>query len=176
MAGTMRKGEPVDVTGLEFAIVAARFNEHITTKLVKGALEAFVEHGVPADVPVHWVPGAFELPLVCREIAASGLVHAVVALGCVIRGGTLHFEIVAGECARGIMAAGLETGVPIAFGVLTTDTQAQADERAGDGRDNKGREAAGAAIEMAVLFRRLGRQPAGATSARRFGFAGGGDE
>jgi len=155
MAGTMRKGEPVDVTGLEFAIVAARFNEHITTKLVKGALEAFVEHGVPADVPVHWVPGAFELPLVCREIAASGLVHAVVALGCVIRGGTLHFEIVAGECARGIMAAGLETGVPIAFGVLTTDDEEQAEARAGGAAGNKGAEAAITAIETAALLRDL---------------------
>ena len=173
--------KPVDplpsAAGYRFALIVSRFNESVTRALRDGARAVLLEAGAArADVEEMQVPGAFELPQAARCAAETARFDAIVCLGCVIRGETPHFEYISSAVAHGIMEASGETGVPIAFGVLTTDTQAQAEERAGGGPDNKGREAAAAAIEMAVLFRRLGRQPARAGGARRFGFAGGGDE
>jgi 6,7-dimethyl-8-ribityllumazine synthase len=146
----------VSARGRRVAIVAARFNDLIVASLVKGASAAWLEHGGgAADLAVIRVPGAFELPLAARKLAASGRYDAVVALGCVIRGDTPHFEYVAGECARGLQQAGLETGVPIAFGVLTVDTLEQALERAAAGAGNKGGEAMDTALEMAALLTQL---------------------
>jgi 6,7-dimethyl-8-ribityllumazine synthase len=148
--------EPVDGSGLRLAIVAGRFNGQVTAPLLDGALATLAEHGIPADqVPVHWVPGAFEIPLAAKRLAASGTVDAVVCLGAVIRGDTAHFEYVAGPCAAGIAQAAIDTGVPIAFGVLTTNDEAQALERAGGAAGNKGAEAAATALEMAALLRTL---------------------
>jgi len=161
--------------GFRFAIIVSRFNEAITGALREGALAALHEAGAASgDVEVLAVPGAFELPQAARAVAETAKFDAVICLGCVIRGATPHFEYISSAAAQGVMAAAGETGVPIAFGVLTTDTEAQARERAGPGADNKGREAAAAAIEMAVLFRRLGRPPARGAG-RPFGFATGGD-
>ncbi len=163
--------------GYRFALVVSRFNESITRALAAGARSALLAAGAAArDVEELQVPGAFELPQAARLLADTGRFDAVVCLGCVIRGETPHFEYIAAAVARGIMEASLDTRLPIAFGVLTTDTQAQAEARAGEGPDNKGAEAARAAIEMAVLFRRLGRPPARVTAGSRFGAAGGGDE
>lgn len=142
--------------GLRIGIAVARFNDFITGRLLDGALDALRRHGVDdASVSVAWVPGAFELPLVCKRLAASGEFDAVVALGAVIRGATPHFELVAGQAASGVQAAQLDTGVPIVFGVLTTDTIEQAIERAGTKAGNKGAEAAVTAIETADLLRQL---------------------
>jgi 6,7-dimethyl-8-ribityllumazine synthase len=147
--------------GFRFAIVVSRFNERITGSLLEAARAALREAGVAdADVEELCVPGAFELPQAARCAAETGKFDAVICLGCVIRGATPHFEYISAATAQGVMSAAGDTGVPMAFGVLTTDTEAQADERAGAGPDNKGREAAAAAIEMAVLFRRMGRPPA----------------
>ena len=163
--------------GYRFALIVSRFNEPVTRALVDGARAALVEAGAAdADLEEVEVPGAFELPQAARSVAQTGRFDAVVCLGCVIRGETPHFEYISSAVAHGIMEASGATGVPIAFGVLTTDTLAQAEARAGAGSDNKGREAAAAAIEMAALFRRLGRPPAKASGGRRFGFSGGGDE
>jgi 6,7-dimethyl-8-ribityllumazine synthase len=141
--------------GYRFAIVFSRFNERITTSLCEGATGALKEAGArPEHVEVVGVPGAFELPQAARAIAETGRFDAVICLGCVIRGATPHFEYISSAVAHGIQHASGETGVPMTFGVLTTDTWAQAEERAGQGRDNKGFEAAAAAIEMAQLFRR----------------------
>lgn len=141
---------------LRVAVVASRFNEAIVERLVEGALDCLSRHGVPDEfVSTTWVPGAFELPTAAKRLAASGNVDAVVCLGAVIRGDTAHFDFVAGEAARGITQAALETGVPITFGVLTTDTVEQASDRAGGKMGNKGFEAALAAIEMANLFESL---------------------
>jgi 6,7-dimethyl-8-ribityllumazine synthase len=141
---------------LRVAIVAARFNESIVQRLVDGALDCFSRHGVPDEyVSTAWVPGAFELPVAATRIASSGEVDAVVCLGAVIRGDTPHFDFVAGAAAQGITDAALATGIPIAFGVLTTDTVEQAEQRAGGKMGNKGFEAALAAIEMANLFASL---------------------
>jgi 6,7-dimethyl-8-ribityllumazine synthase len=143
-------------TGYRFGVVVARFNDAITSRLRDGAREALAEAGAAAtDVEVFDVPGAFELPQAARAAAESGRFDAVVCLGCVIRGATPHFEYISTAVAHGIQAASGETGVPMAFGVLTTDTWAQAEERVPPGRGNKGFEAAAAAIEMAVLFRQL---------------------
>jgi 6,7-dimethyl-8-ribityllumazine synthase len=142
--------------GARFAVVAARFNELIVERLIEGALDALRRHGVPdANVVLAKAPGAFELPLVCQRIAASGKVEAVIALGCVIRGATPHFEFVAGEAAKGCGSVAMATGVPVAFGVLTTDSIEQAVERAGTKAGNKGADAALAAIEMVSLGRAL---------------------
>jgi 6,7-dimethyl-8-ribityllumazine synthase len=139
-----------------FAILIARFNQVITTRLLHGARAALVEAGAPEEgIEIFEVPGAFELPQAARCVAESGRFDAVVCLGCVIRGATPHFEYISSSTAHGLQEASGETGVPMAFGVLTTDTWEQAEERAGEGRDNKGWEAAAAAIEMAALFRRL---------------------
>jgi 6,7-dimethyl-8-ribityllumazine synthase len=143
----------LDGRGLRVAIVASRFNETISKRLVEGALHALTQHGVAdEDVSLAWVPGAFELPVVARRVASSGEVDAVIALGAVIRGETAHFEYVAGPAATGVANASLETGVPIALGVLTTETTEQAAERAGGKMGNKGYEAGVTAIEMANLM------------------------
>jgi 6,7-dimethyl-8-ribityllumazine synthase len=161
--------------GFRFAVIVSRFNQQITGALRDAALAALREAGAAdADVEALDVPGAYELPQAARAAAETGRFDAIVCLGCVIRGETPHFEYISSAAAHGIMAAAGDTGVPIAFGVLTTDTERQARERAGDGGDNKGREAAATAVEMAVLFRRLGRPSARAT-ARPFGFTSGGE-
>ena len=132
-----------------FAIVVSRFNEFITQKLLEGAMDALERHGADlAAVTVAWCPGAFEAPLVVKTMAETGDYDAVICLGAVIRGATTHFDFVAGQAASGAMAASLDTGVPVLFGVLTTDTIEQAIERAGTKAGNKGAEAAVAAIEM----------------------------
>ena len=142
-----------DAAHLRIAVVVARFNEVVSSRLLDGALEALRRHGVhDEDVSVAWVPGAFELPLVAGRFAESGEVDAVVCLGTVIRGETAHFDYVAGHAARGVGKAAVDTGIPITFGVLTTEDAAQAIDRAGGKHGNKGAEAARAAIEMASLM------------------------
>ncbi len=142
--------------GLRIAVAVSRFNEPITAKLLAGARQALERHGVGEDaVDVAWVPGAFELPFIAHKLAESRRYDAVVCLGAVIRGETPHFEYVAGEAARGISDAARDTGVPVIFGVLTTDTLEQAQERAGGKAGNKGYDAAVNAIEMANLLRSL---------------------
>ena len=156
--------------GYRFAVIVSRFNEPITGALSEAAKQALSEAGAaPADVEEMHVPGAFELPQAARCAAETGRFDAIICLGCVIRGETPHFEYISSAVAHGIMDAAGDTGIPIAFGVLTTDTEAQALERAGSGRDNKGREAAVAGIDMAVLFRKLGRVHA-RMAPRSFGF------
>ncbi len=151
-----RSGGALDARGMRFAIVAGRFNDHVTKPLLEGALATFDECGAdPDSVPVHWVPGAFEVPLVARRLAASGTVDAVVCLGAVIRGDTAHFDYVAGPCAYGVARVALDTGIPVIFGVLTTDNLEQAMDRAGGCEGNKGAEAAATAIEMVALLRSL---------------------
>ena len=142
--------------GMKFGLVVGRFNELISTRLYEGALDCLRRHDVAdGDVDAAWVPGAFEMPLVARRLAESGKYDAVICLGAVIRGGTPHFDYVAGETAKGIAKASLDTGVPVVFGVLTTDTIEQAVERAGTKAGNKGWAAASTALEMANLLRTL---------------------
>jgi 6,7-dimethyl-8-ribityllumazine synthase len=142
--------------GRRVAIVAARFNDFIVASLIKGASAAWAAHGgVPEELLVVRVPGAFELPLAAKKLAGGGRFDAIVALGCVIRGDTPHFDFVAGECARGLQQASLDTGVPIAFGVLTVENPEQALERAALTGSNKGGEAMDCALEMAALMARL---------------------
>ena len=144
------------IDGARFAIVAARFNTAITDALLEGAVATLAEHGVPDDhVSVIQVPGAFEIPITAKRLAASGRYEAIIALGAVVRGGTPHFEYVAGECAHGVSRVALEENVPVIFGVLTTDTDEQARDRAGGKEGNKGFEAALAGLEMVTLLRRL---------------------
>ncbi|HEY0341238.1 MAG TPA: 6,7-dimethyl-8-ribityllumazine synthase [Steroidobacteraceae bacterium] len=146
----------ITAQGRKVAIAAARFNDFIVSSLLKGATASWLEHGgAPEDLLVARVPGAFELPVVVRKLAASGRWDAVVALGCVIRGDTPHFEYVAGECARGLNLVALETGVPVIFGVLTVETVDQALERAATSEGNKGGESMDTALEMADLLARL---------------------
>jgi 6,7-dimethyl-8-ribityllumazine synthase len=145
----------LDAAGMRFAVVAARFNEHITARLVEGARTTIAARGGPSDLDVYWVPGAFEIPLVAKRLAASCTVDAVICLGAVVRGATAHFEYVAGPCAAGVATAALDTGVPIVFGVLTTEDDEQALDRAGGREGNKGSEAALTAIEMVGLLRSL---------------------
>ncbi|MEH7442031.1 6,7-dimethyl-8-ribityllumazine synthase [Bacillus sp. JJ1122] len=141
-------------TGLKVGIVVGRFNEFITSKLLGGALDALKRHGVEENsVDVAWVPGAFEIPLIAQKLAKSGKYDAVITLGTVIRGSTPHFDYVCNETAKGVSSTALNTGIPVIFGVLTTDTIEQAIERAGTKAGNKGWEAATAAIEMANLVR-----------------------
>jgi 6,7-dimethyl-8-ribityllumazine synthase len=143
-------------SGLRIGIAASRFNESIVVRLVDGALDGLRRHGVEPDrIDVAWAPGAFELPLVAGRLAASGSYDAVITLGAVIRGATGHYDLVAGQCAAGVQRAQLDTGVPIIFGVLTTETIEQAIERSGTKAGNKGFEAAAAGIEMANLLARL---------------------
>jgi 6,7-dimethyl-8-ribityllumazine synthase len=142
--------------GLRLACVAARFNAFVVDPLLKGALDTCKRHGIAEpQVDVIRVPGAFEIPLVVRKLALSGRYDALIALGAVIRGDTPHFDYVAGECASGLAQVALETGLPVAFGVLTTNTVQQALDRAGGKDGNKGADAALTAIEMATLLRRL---------------------
>ncbi len=144
---------------LRFAIVASRYNEFIVASLIRGAVEALERHGASAaQIELIRVPGAFEMPVAIARVVAARRYDAVIALGAVIRGETPHFDYIAGECASGIARLAVQSGVPIAFGVLTTDTIEQAMERAGTKHDNnKGAEAAVTAIEMANLLRNLGR-------------------
>ena len=145
-----------DARGRRFAIVAAGFNEVVVGKLVEGATACFRAHGIAEDdLLIVWTPGAFELPVVAKRLAQEGRHDAVVCLGAVIRGETAHFEFVAGEAAHGIQDVMLETGVPIAFGVLTTDDMAQALDRAGGKHGNKGWDAAMAAMQMASVLDQL---------------------
>lgn len=149
------QGEP-SAARTRVAVVASRFNEFVVSGLVKGAIASWVKHGGSEDdLLVARVPGAFELPVVARQLARSGEFKAIVALGCVIRGDTAHFEYVAGECARGLQDVSIETGIPISFGVLTTETVEQALERAAPGGANKGGEAMDVALEMADLLAKL---------------------
>lgn len=143
-------------TGVRVAIVASRFNEVAVEKLVAGARAALLEHGVAEDaIDLVSVPGAWELPLAVDRAATSGRYAAIVALGCVVRGETAHFDFVAGEAARGLAAVARERGVPVGFGVLTTDTAEQAMQRAGGRNGNHGYDAARAALEMATLLNRM---------------------
>jgi 6,7-dimethyl-8-ribityllumazine synthase len=155
--GSPKPGADLRADGLRFAVVVARFNESVTSRLTAAALETLVSLGASREaIAVHDVPGSFEIPQAARRVAETGKIDAVVCLGCLIRGATPHFEYIASAVAHGIMDASGETGVPMAFGVLTTNTVEEALERAGEGRENKGREAALAAIEMARLFRAIG--------------------
>ena len=143
-----------DGRGLRVALACSRFNGGITVRLAEGALAGAAECGIdPSDVTVAWTPGAFELPLLARGFATGGAVDAVVCLGAVIRGETGHYDLVAGQCAAGIQQVQLETGVPVAFGVLTTDDVDQALARSEPDRSNKGREALLTAVEMVQLLR-----------------------
>lgn len=142
---------------MRIAIVVARFNDFITERLLEGATAALAEAGISGDaVELVRVPGAFEVPMAAQRVAETGRVAAVICLGCLIRGATPHFEYIASACANGIMAAAARTGVPMAFGVLTTNSAEEALERVAPGPAHKGREAAEAALEMAQLFARLG--------------------
>jgi 6,7-dimethyl-8-ribityllumazine synthase len=145
--------------GRRLAIVVARFNELVTGKLLEGALDCLRAHGIDEDdLLVAWVPGAFELPLVARRLAASGGFDAVICLGAVVRGETPHFDHVAGQAALGIRTAAEDTGVPVIFGVLTTDTLEQAIDRAGGKHGNKGWDAAMAAMETASVLDQLPKE------------------
>ena len=146
----------LDAQGLRFAIVVGRFNSFIADRLVEGANDALLRHGAEAaQIHLVKVPGAFEIPLIAKKLAQSGSYDAVICLGAVIRGATPHFDYVSAEVSKGVAAAGLETGVPVIFGVLTTDSIEQAVERAGTKSGNKGFEAAMGAIEMANLLQVL---------------------
>lgn len=143
--------------GKAFAVVVARFNDFVTSKLLEAAVDTLARLGAAeSDITVAWVPGAFEIPVVAARLAGSGKYAAVICLGTVIRGQTPHFDYVAGQCAQGIAAAARETGVPVIMGVLTTETMEQAIERAGGKMGNKGAHAAEAAVEMADLLEQLG--------------------
>lgn len=141
-------------TGLKVAIIVGRFNEFITSKLLGGAEDALKRHGINSeDIDIAWVPGAFEIPLIAKKMADSKKYDAIVTLGTVIRGATPHFDFVCSEAAKGVATVSLQSGIPVIFGVLTTDTIEQAIERAGTKAGNKGWEAATVAIEMANLSR-----------------------
>ena len=141
---------------MKVALVAARFNEFIVSKLLSGCEDGLLRHGVrPDDISVAWVPGAFEIPLAAAKMAGSGKYDAVIALGAVIRGSTSHYDYVCSEVSKGVASTALSTGVPVLFGVLTTDTIEQAIERAGTKAGNKGAECAQGAIEMVNLFRSM---------------------
>jgi 6,7-dimethyl-8-ribityllumazine synthase len=143
------------------AIVASRFNDFVVSGLIKGAVAAWAKHGGSEDaLLIARVPGAYELPVVARQLALSGEFESIVALGCVIRGETAHFDYVAGECARGLQNVMVDTGIPVAFGVLTTETVEQALERAAPGGSNKGGEAMECALEMADLLAKLAARSA----------------
>jgi 6,7-dimethyl-8-ribityllumazine synthase len=159
-----------EARGRRFAVVASRFNEVVTSRLVEGAVACLRNHGLSDDdLDLVWTPGAFELPLAARRLAASEMYDAVICLGAVIRGETAHFEYVAGEAARGIADAAVETGIPVIFGVLTTDTLEQALDRAGGKHGNKGWDAAMAAMEMAGVLDSLPKIRSGVDSEREAG-------
>jgi 6,7-dimethyl-8-ribityllumazine synthase len=157
--GTYKEFEgKLDASGMRLAVVAARFNGDVTKLLLDGALCELADRGLePDSVQVAWVPGAFEIPLAAKRLAESGELDAVICVGAVIRGDTPHFDYVAGECAAGVSTVGLDTGIPVAFGVLTTDDLDQALARAGGAEGNKGAEAAATAVEMVDLLRKLGK-------------------
>lgn len=155
--GTYKEYEgKLDASGMRLAVVAGRFNGDVTKLLLAGAVDELRDRGLDPDaVPVVWVPGAFEIPLAAKRLVEGGELDAVICVGAVIRGDTPHFEYVAGECAAGISRVALDTGVPVAFGVLTTDDLDQALARAGGAEGNKGAEAAATAVEMVDLLRQL---------------------
>ena len=143
-------------TGVKVGVVVTRFNEFITSKLLSGAIDGLKRHGVAeSDIDVAWIPGAYEIPLVAKKMAESTKYHAVITLGAVIRGATPHFEYVSAEVSKGVAVTSLETGVPIIFGVLTTDSIEQAIERAGTKAGNKGYDAAVTAIEMVNVLKEI---------------------
>ena len=143
--------------GLKFGLVVSRFNEFISKKLVEGAQDALLRHGVnQEDIEIAWVPGSFEIPLIAKKLAQTKRYDAVICLGAVIRGGTPHFAYIAAEVSKGIAKVALDTGLPVIYGVITPDTLEQAIERAGTKRGNKGFEAAMSAIEMANLVKSIG--------------------
>lgn len=144
----------LNASGIRFAIVAARFNDFIVQHLITGAIDTIIRHGgKSSDITLARVPGSLEIPLICKTMAQSGAVDVVIALGAVIRGATSHYEVVCNETARGVAQVALETGIPVIFGVLTTDTIEQAIERSGTKAGNKGADAALAAVEMVNLLR-----------------------
>jgi 6,7-dimethyl-8-ribityllumazine synthase len=146
----------LEAKGLKFCIVISRFNDFITTKLLDGAKDALLRHGATEDeIDVIRVPGSFEIPLVAKKMALKGTYNAIICLGTIIRGATPHFEYIASEVSKGIALASMETGLPIAFGIITSDTIEQAIERAGTKSGNKGWDAAITAIEMAQLLKKL---------------------
>jgi 6,7-dimethyl-8-ribityllumazine synthase len=152
--------EPVlDGSGMRIAVVCSRFNDHVTLRLLDGVERGLARHGVsPSDVTVVWVPGAFEIPLAARRLAAADAYDGVACLGAVIRGETAHFDFVARECARGVQQAAADSGVPMAFGVLTTDTLEQALSRAGGKHGNKGWDAAMAVMQIASVLEQIPRK------------------
>lgn len=146
----------LDGTGSKFGIVIARFNDFITQKLLEGALDTLVRHGVKTDdIDVYWTPGSFELPLLAKKVAGLRKHDGLIALGTVIRGGTPHFDYIASEVSKGLANVSLETEMPIVFGILTTETIEQAIERAGTKHGNKGKDAAQTAIEIVNLFKSI---------------------
>ena len=154
--------------GLRFAIVASRFNDMITRRLLSGALDSLARHGADEDqIDVAWVPGAFEIPLVAQRMAESGRYDAVICVAAIIRGATPHFEYIAAEAAKGIAKASLDTGVPVIYGVVTADSIEQAIERAGTKAGNRGSDAARSAVEMANLLKSLpGKSQGGRSRAK----------
>ena len=154
--GQRFEGRVIASEGQRYAVVVARFNEFFTKELLSGALHAYTRHGVDeANIDVAWVPGSFEIPVVARRLAISGNYAAVVCLGAVIRGATSHYDYVAGQAAAGVARASIDTGVPVIFGIITTETLDQAMDRSGAKSGNKGYEAAVTAIEMADLMNHL---------------------
>ncbi len=148
----------LDAKGLKAALIVSRFNEFISKKLLEGALDCLIRHGASdSNLDIIWAPGSFEIPLVAKKAAQSGKYDAVVCLGAVIRGGTPHFEYVAAEASKGIASVSLETGIPVIFGILTTDSIEQAIERAGSKSGNKGWQAALSAIESVDLLKKVGK-------------------
>jgi len=142
--------------GLRFGLVVSRFNEFISSRLLAGAQDALIRHGVRGeDIDIAWTPGSFEIPFVAKKMAELGKYNAIICLGAVIRGGTPHFEYIASEVTKGIAKVGLDTGVPVVYGIVTADTLEQAIERAGTKQGNKGFDAAVSAIEMANLIKSL---------------------
>lgn len=152
----------LDAAGLKFGIIVSRFNEFVTSRLLAGAKDALIRHNAAEEsLTVAWVPGSWELPLAAKAMIQSGRYDAVICLGCVIRGQTPHHEYIAAETSKGLAHVSLESGVPVGFGVLTTDTIEQAIERAGSKSGNKGADAALSALEMVNLLRSLGRPKRG---------------
>jgi len=146
----------LNAEGLKFGIIISRFNEFITSSLLQGSLDGLIRHGAKAEsITAVWVPGAFEIPFIAKQMAEGGKYDAIICLGTVIRGATVHFDLIVGQVTSGIATLSLETGIPMIFGVLATDTIEQAIERAGTKSGNKGYDAAQAAIEMANLKKQL---------------------
>ena len=146
----------MNATGKKVGIVASRFNDFITSKLIDGAVDTLVRHGVQEDnIEIVWVPGAFEIPAVAKKLGKKKKHDALICLGCVIRGATPHFDYIAAEASKGVASVGLESDIPVVFGVLTTDNIEQAIERAGTKAGNKGSDAAAAAIELISLYQQI---------------------